>query len=328
MNARLPSRPLGSTLTTSSIGFGGGAISGEGGGYGFGALSEKQAIELLQGAFERGVTLFDTAPIYGFGTSEKRIGLALSGNASLRKELTIVTKLGVTWDADKKVRVDNSRDVTLRMLDQSLKDLRTDYVDLYMIHWPDPRTPLEETMKTLSRCKEEGRIKAIGACNFDPASLARAQSVAPVDVIQNQFSLLMQEPKDALFPLCKAEGKGFMAYGPLAKGLLAGTVSSDRTFDAFDFRGKGDKIKKQYEAVRAQLDEIGRCAKRMGVGMGQLSVAWALSHPELSVALCGSKSLAQLQEMLDAAQLTLPQDIKASLDALARAATPLFAKES
>jgi len=185
----LQKKKFGPNLETTAVGFGGGAISGDGGGYGFGNVEEKEACRVLEYAFERGIRLFDTAPIYGMGTSEKRIGLALSKNKQIRSEMTLVTKLGVTWDADKKVRIDNSPDVTWRMLEQSLKDLQTDYVDVFMIHWPDANVPVEQTMEVLAKMKQQGLIRATGVSNFSPELIARAQKVTPIDILKGDFSL-------------------------------------------------------------------------------------------------------------------------------------------
>lgn len=326
MTAQLKTRALGKHLTTTVVGFGGGAVSGEGGGYGFGAISESQATEVLQAAYERGIRLFDTAPIYGFGLSEERMGLALAGNSAVRKNIVLVSKLGVTWDKDRKVTVDNSPECVRRMLEESLTRLKTNYLDVYMIHWPDPKTPVEKTMEALVKAKEEGLIRCIGASNFDTELLGRAQSVGAIDVLQSRFCALDETPKNTLFEACRTQGIGFMSYGTLAKGILAGTVKPGRAYDVSDFRGRGSQVQQQYEAVAKNVERFFGLARDLSMSPSQLAAAWVLSHPEVSVALCGSKSVAQVEEVCQAASVDFSAEVKKELDLLATAATPAFVK--
>lgn len=320
-------RKLGPTLTTSLIGFGGGSISGDAGGYGFGNITEKQSCDLLQYAFERGIRLFDTAPIYGMGNSEVRMGLGLAKHKDIRSQITLVTKLGVTWDDSGKVFIDNSPENTKRQLETSLKRLQTDYLDLYMVHWPDPKVDIEKTMRVLVDAKAQGTIRAIGICNFDAQGIKRAQTVGNVDVFQNDFSVLNASVRDELFPLCRNEGIGFMSFGTLAKGLLAGTVNSERRYDASDYRSRvPDKFKNIYEALKPQLDEFMSIAKTNNVTPAQLATAWVLAQPETSVALCGSKSNQQIDEVLTALDVSLKSDVVERLNSIAKAATPIFTK--
>lgn len=326
MDTTFPTRALGPRLQTTVVGFGGGAISGEGGGYGFGHVSETEAQDLLAAAWDVGVRLFDTAPIYGFGLSEERIGRYLAANPSRRDEMILVSKLGVTWDDAKRVYTSNAPEVARRMLEESLARLRTDHIDVYFVHWPDPDTPVERTMEVLAKAHEKGTIRAIGVSNFDAAQLERARAVAPVEVLQNRFCLLEGSPRQALFPAARKSGLGFMAYGPLAKGLLSGSVSPGRTFDEVDFRGRGTQIFRQYEASATALERVRVLARELGVTMTQLSLAWVWSNPEVSVALVGSKRREQLEEVARAAELVLPPEVKKELDLISEQVTPAFLK--
>jgi myo-inositol catabolism protein IolS len=173
------------------IGFGAASISGEGGGYGFGAISERDAVQLLEQAFHAGIRLYDTAPIYGFGLSEKRIGLAFQQK---REDVFYVSKGGVTWDQNKRVDKNNHPDVIQKMLEQSLRDLNTDYIDLYMIHWPDERHDIRPAMEVLTKAKAQNKIRFIGLCNTNERDFKKVLVV-----------LVKQEPSTAwaIAPLIK-----------------------------------------------------------------------------------------------------------------------------
>lgn len=317
-------RKLAGSIESSVIGFGGGSISGSSGGYGYGDISEKDAIRVLQHAFEKGITLFDTAPIYGFGSSEERIGKALSGHRDVRSKITLVTKLGVDWDDERNVRTDNSPDTIKRMLEKSLRDLRTDYVDVYMIHWPDSNTPIEVTMKTLSEYRHAGVIRAIGASNFGIELLAKANAVDRIEVIQSEFNAFNNTNAKQLFEHCRTTGTGFMAYGTLAKGILSGRVTKSRVYDPSDFRGKVAFVQKQAENLAALQQDFLGIAKEQGLAPEVLATAYVLNYVETSVALVGMKSEAQVDSLFPAAEVNLPASVVARLDAMCAVATPLY----
>jgi aryl-alcohol dehydrogenase-like predicted oxidoreductase len=305
-------RSLGKNLKVSCLGFGGAALSGESGGYGFGPISENDAIHLLEYAFSKGITLYDTAPIYGFRTSEKRIGCALSGNPQIRKQMTLVSKLGVGWDLElKKRHLNNSPENLKRMLEQSLVDLKTDYLDLYMIHWPDAHIPVETTMEALVQLQKEGVIKAIGVCNFDQNLLQRAEQIGKIDVVQNSFSLLEISPKTELFPFLKENQIGFMSYGSLGKGILSGSVTANRVYDSSDVRHmRGKTFEDQFLSLSPVLKKFFHLASKSGHTPAQLAFLWVLSHEEVGVVLCGAKSSQQLDELLKIKSSSLDVEIK------------------
>ncbi|KAB8029136.1 aldo/keto reductase [Fluviispira multicolorata] len=310
-------RSLGKNLQVSALGFGGAALSGDEGGYGFGKISDEKAHDLLQYAYEKGVTLFDTAPIYGFGNSEKRIGRSLSGVSQIRKKIILVSKLGATWNKEKVRILDNSPDSVKRMLSESLENLKTDYLDLYMIHWPDAKNPLEKTMEALLRAKEEGLIRNIGVCNFDEFQLSRALNVGNVDVLQNPFSMLDITAKNELFTFIKERNIGFMAYGTLAKGMLSGSFSNNKIFDSSDVRSlKGKMFEDLYNSLSPLLKSFFQIAKECSLTPAQLALAWVLSHEEVGVALCGAKSIEQLDDLINQIQYSIPAEAKHILDKL------------
>lgn len=317
-------RNLTKNIPSSVIGFGGGSISGSTGGYGYGDISEEEAIKVLEYAYEKGITLFDTAPIYGFGSSEQRIGKALSRHSGIRKNLTIVSKLGVTWDDELKIRTDNSPDTIKRMLEKSLVDLQTDYIDVYLIHWPDPQTPIEETMKVLSDSKRSGVIKAIGASNFGIDLVNQASQVDRIEVLQSEWNAFNNTNAKQLEEFCRLQAIGFMAYGTLAKGILSGRVNPERKYDKSDFRGKVTFVQKQATKLARQQQEFLAIASKLEVDPAALATAYVLQADFVSTALVGAKNQTQIDSLLAAAHLDLPAEYVAKLDALCTESTPIY----
>jgi aryl-alcohol dehydrogenase-like predicted oxidoreductase len=282
------------------IAFGGAAISGEGGGYGFGDISEKDSIDLLKLAFEHGLRLFDTAPIYGFGLSEVRIGKAFKAN---RDDVFIVSKSGVHWHESKRVDMTNEPKIAQKMLEQSLRDLNTDYIDLYMIHWPDQKFDIRLTMEVLAKAKREGKIKHIGLCNTYPDDFKRAMEVDKIEAIQSEFNLFTNKfVREELFPIIKKENISFMSWGTLDKGILTGRVDDKRKdYDQSDCRSwapwwKDADNSKKFEAMKKLWPQLD---KNNQTGLG-LALSYNLSFPELSVAICGARNRSQLESLIDA----------------------------
>ena len=298
------------------LAFGGAAISGEGGGYGFGEISEQDAIELLQLAFEFGIRIFDTAPIYGFGLSEKRIGKAFKKN---RENVFIVSKSGVTWDQNKRVDMTNDPAVTEKMLEQSLRDLDTDYIDLFMIHWPDSRVDIRRPMEVLYKAQHQGKIKHIGLCNTNPEDLNLAMEIARVEVAQSEFNFFQNSISETLFPLLKKHDLSFMSWGTLDKGILTGRVDEKRKFDESDCRSwapwwKNADNKSKFLAMKKiwpKLDSTNH------TGL-ELALAFNLSFQEVSVALCGARNKTQLESLFRALQNLPKKDLINELVELAK----------
>ena len=280
------------------LGFGGAAISGEGGGYGFGEISEQSALGLLEEALDLGINLFDTAPIYGFGLSEKRIGMAFKNK---REKVFIVSKSGVSWHSTKRVDMTNDPNVAQKMLEQSLRDLQSEYIDLYMIHWPDSKVDIRRPMEVLSKVKGEGKIKHIGLCNTFADDLNKAQEVDSVEAVQCSFSFFERRVREELFPLLKERNISFMGYGTLEKGILTKRVVNQRKFDPSDCRSwapwwkASDKDKKMEIVSR-----LAPLVEKSGYSMLELALGFVLSHNEVSSALCGARNSLQLQNLLKA----------------------------
>lgn len=282
------------------IGFGGAAISGEGAGYGFGDITKDQSINLLKYAYERGYRLFDTAPIYGFGESERRIGEAFK---TIREKVFIVSKSGVTWAENKRVDMTNDPSVTKKMLEQSLKDLNTEYIDLFMVHWPDAKVDIRRVIEVLSKAKLEGKIKHIGLCNTHKEDFSAASEVAKIEVFQSQFNFFEQSAKEELFPICDESRVSFMSWGTLDKGIITGRVNKNRKFDKSDCRSWAPWWKsidkesryKTMEIINLKLNELGHTPV-------EFALSFNLSHPQVTNLLCGARTEAQIDSLIKAYQ--------------------------
>ncbi len=284
----------------SVVGFGGASVSGEGGGYGFGAISESDAVSLLQEAKDAGINLFDTAPIYGFGTSEVRMGKAFKG---CRDEVFLVTKSGVYFDpavAKPAVRIDNSPEITQSMLDESLKRLQTDYIDLYLVHWPDPKTDIRKTMEVLQKAKQESKIRAVGLCNTSQEDIQLASEVMNVDVVQAPFNLWDRKAERELFSTLRDKQIGFMAYGTFDQGMLTGKIKPDHKFDQHDLRAGARWQKKPRDRKFAAIDVLKGMVGEEVQPMVSLALGAVLDSDVTSTALCGVRNSKQLHSTLDA----------------------------
>jgi myo-inositol catabolism protein IolS len=298
------------------LAFGGAAISGEGGGYGFGDISEADSIELLNMAYDSGLRIFDTAPIYGFGLSEVRMGLAFR---QMRDKVFLVSKSGVTWGDNKRVDMSNDPAVTTRMLEQSLRDLQSDYIDLYMIHWPDQRVDIRRPLEVLSKARAQGKIKHIGLCNTNLAELELAQEIDRIEVVQSEFNFFQNEANEKLFPYLKKNDISFMSWGTLDKGILTGRVDEKRKFETSDCRSwapwwKNADNKSKFDAMKKIWPLLDR-HHHSGL---ELALGYNLSFPELSVALCGAKNPAQLLSLFKALENLPSKDFLSEASELAK----------
>ena len=251
-------------------------------------------------SFDQGINFFDTAPVYGFGHSEKLIGKALK---SVRDKVILATKCGLRWDKESlgSLRKDASRKSILEEIDQSLKRLGTDWIDLYQVHWPDAETSQQETMETLLEIQEQGKIRFIGVSNYSAEQIKECLQYAKVVSLQPEFSLLAREIEKETIPLCIENNIGIVAYSPLASGVLTGKYDKDTKFT--DWRSKGiigtftgdgfvENIKK--------VDQLKAIALEEGKTCGQVAINWVLRQPGLATALVGVKNSEQMGENLKA----------------------------
>ena len=259
-----------------------------------------KSIDSIKKAYDLGINFFDTAPVYGFGHSEKLIGKALK---PFRDKVIIATKCGLRWDKRSlsALRKDASRESILEEVDQSLKRLDTDMIDLYQVHWPDIETDQKETMETLLAIQETGKIRHIGISNYSAEQIKDCLQYGKIVSLQPEFSLLEREIQKDTIPLCLANDIGVIAYSPLSSGVLTGKYDKNTKFEDWrskgiigTFTGKG--FVKNIEKVN-RLKEI---ANTEGKTCGQIAINWVLRQEGLVTALVGVKNSKQVQENMGA----------------------------
>jgi aryl-alcohol dehydrogenase-like predicted oxidoreductase len=272
------------------------------GGWMWGGTDQREAIATIHAALNQGINLIDTAPVYGFGASEEIVGAALDG---VRSQTVIATKTGLEW-RDGKIYRNASRARIMREIDDSLRRLRTDYIDIYHVHWPDPLVPVEETAEAMRSLYEQGKIRAVAVSNFSTSQMDRFRKVAPLHVLQPPYNLFERGIEAEILPYCQANGIVTLGYGALCRGLLSGRMRADTVFNGDDLRRIDPKFQPprfaQYlDAVR-QLDELAQ--RRFHRRVIQLAVRWMLDQG-ISVALWGGRRPNQLDAALDVAGWSL-----------------------
>jgi myo-inositol catabolism protein IolS len=278
------------------IGFGGAAVSGEGGGYGFGDIQQQQAINLLLYAYEQGVTIFDTAPIYGFGESERRIGEAF---ANCRDQVFIVSKSGVSWHESKRINMTNDPLVATKMLEESRQRLNSDYIDLYMIHWPDTSVDIRRPMEVLAKAQANGVIRHIGLSNTNADDLTAAMEIAPIEVIQQEHNIFAPPTSETLTALVQKFNISVMGYGTYDKGILTGRVTKGRKFDASDLRSWAPWWKKSNPDQRVErATQLRSAIKKEQVDPIAFSLAYSQLIRGVHTSLCGTRTKEQIDSTL------------------------------
>ena len=312
-------RPFGRTgLDVSAVGFGCWEVGG-----GYGQVDEAAFGPAVNRALDLGVNCFDTAEGYGMGASEEALGRALG---SRRDEAVIVTKFGMNYKDMPNLR-DSSADRVRASIDKSLKNLGTDWVDVYMIHWPDRNTPFAETMGALQELVDAGKIRAVGVSNFQLAEIEACAETRPVDVVQYGYNMFDRRMETEILPYCQEHGIGFMGYGSLAFGLLTGTFTEDHDFGTADWRSRQGKMGaiKMFAAlfgeetfpnnVRA-VEELKGIAARYDKSLPQFALAWAVAHPGVSTALVGCRNVDELEDNVGAVGWSISDDDLAEIDAI------------
>jgi aryl-alcohol dehydrogenase-like predicted oxidoreductase len=300
------------------------------GGARYGASDDRDALRAIAAALDCGITCFDTAPSYGNGHAEALLGRGLAGR---RAAAVIVTKGGLVWDAESHVLGRDSRSAAIEShLAGSLERLGTDYVDLFLVHWPDPAVPLEEVMETLERIAASGRARYVGVSNFTGAQLARsAPALRTTRLAADQISLSLFDRRWArdVLPTCEGLGIGVMAYGPLAHGLLTGTLGRSTVFDESDWRRGGTLFGQalmtpgNFERNLDVVDRLAEVARGEGLTLPQLAIAWVLAHGPVTVALIGARTPEEIAQAARASGVRLNDGVRARIDAAMRDAAGL-----
>jgi aryl-alcohol dehydrogenase-like predicted oxidoreductase len=312
-------RQLGSSaVKASAISFGAWAI----GGWQWGGADRKDALEAIKVSFEAGVTSIDTAPVYGQGLSEEIVGEAIKGIP--RDEIQIMTKFGLSWDTPKGefhfASKDNfgnpiiinryaARDVIIKECEDSLRRLGTDYIDLYQIHWPDPGTPIAETMETLLRLQEQGKIIAAGVSNYSVSQMEEAEQTISLASNQVPYSMVLRDIEKELVPYCLKNSKALIIYSPLQRGLLTGKIKPGHQFNDGDSRaGVRFYTRQNIERTNTFLEALQPMANEKGISLAQLVLKWTIEQPGITVALAGARNAAQALENARAADVQLAKE--------------------
>ena len=307
-------------LQVSPICFGTWQLGGD-----WGSFDERDATAAIRHALELGVNFFDTAQAYGFGASERLLGRALAPELrSHRDEVVIATKGGLRPDGNGGIVRDASRAWLRDGVEQSLRALGVDHIDLYQLHWPDPAVPMAETAGALQDLVDEGKLRHVGVSNFDPRQMAAFAQTRPVETLQPPYHLFRRDIEAEVLPYCAEHDIGVLVYGPLAHGLLTGAIDENTTFEASDWRGssplfEGEALHRNLEVVRS----LGRLAGELGTSVSALAIAWTLANPAVDVAIVGARHAAYIEASVGAANVRLSTDDLAEIDAIMDGAVPV-----
>ncbi len=277
-------------------------------------IEDAQSEAAVRAAFEAGITTFDTAEIYGKGHAERILGKAL---AAVRGQVVLASKVFANH---------LKYDQVIQACNRSLKNLATDVIDLYQIHWPagsfgSPRVPVAETMGALNDLQTAGKIRAIGVSNFSAAQIQEAAQYGRIDSLQPPYSLFWRHLESDALDYCQANAITILAYSPMAQGLLTGKFGPDHRFEKGDHRAKSKLFKPEtFANVQAALKELRPIAARNGVSLAQLALAWVLSHPN-TCAIAGARGAGQIRESAAAAEVVLPAADLAEMDRISRTVT-------
>jgi aryl-alcohol dehydrogenase-like predicted oxidoreductase len=308
-----------SGLEVSRIAFGTWQLGGE-----WGQFDENTAVAAIRRARELGVNFFDTAQAYGFGASEAILGKALRDELSRdRDELVIATKGGLR-QTDSGLARDASPEWLRKGVDSSLTALGIDHIDLYQVHWPDPTVPAAETAGALAELITDGKIGHVGVSNYNSAQMAEFSATLPVETLQPPYHLFRREIEDEVLPYCLDNNIGVLVYGPLAHGLLTGTMSVHTAFVDGDWRAtstvfRGGAYRRNLATVRA----LEKFAANRGISVSQLAIAWTLANPAVHVAIVGARQVSHIEDSLRAVDISFTDSDLDEIETIMDEATPV-----
>ena len=306
MQTTMQTKQLGnSDLHITPIGFGAWAIGGNNWAFGWGSQDDQDSIAAIQRSLDLGVNWIDTAAIYGLGHSEEIVAKALKGRA---QRPYIFTKCSLTWNDQRETGNSLKQDSIRREVDASLRRLEVEAIDLYQIHWPNPDADIEEGWTTLSKLKQEGKVRYIGVSNFNVAQLQRAAAIAPVTSLQPPYSLVNPAVETEILPFCKDHNIGVIVYSPMQSGLLTGAMTLERVANLPDDDWR--KRSKEFQQPRLSrnlklvelLHQIGQPHGRLP---GEVAIAWTLNNPAVTAAIVGGRTAKQVEGIIGAGEFRL-----------------------
>ncbi|MEP1217431.1 MAG: aldo/keto reductase [Marinobacter sp.] len=308
----MDTRTLGNTdIKVTPVGLGTWAI----GGWMWGGTDEAQSIDTVHRAIDKGIGLVDTAPVYGFGRSEEIVGKALANGR--REKVALATKVALDWNDDQnKVWRDATASRIEQEVEDSLKRLQTDRIDIYQVHWPDPQTPMEETARALENLYKAGKIRAIGVSNFTPSQMDELQKTVPLHSLQPPYNLFERGIEQEILPYCRENSIATITYGGLCRGLLSGKMREDTQFTGDDLRKNDPKFQgeryRQYLNAVAELDAFAQ--ERYQKNVLALALRWLVDQPGVTTALWGARRPEQLDPVDEIDGWSLDKEAMAAID--------------
>jgi len=312
-------RKLGKTdLEITPVTFGAWAI----GGWMWGGADKKDAIDALHTSLDIGISTIDTAPVYGFGRSEEIVGEAIKGKP--RDKIEILTKYGLRWENDKgefffeskdnngnpiKIYKYASADSIVQECEESLQRLGTDYIDLYQIHWNDPTTPIDESMKAVDKLLKDGKIRYAGVCNYNVDQMAQANSNIPLASNQVPYSMVLRDIEKNVVPWCLNNEVGILAYSPLQRGVLTGKLKPGHKFNEGDHRAGMSFYKPEnIQRINNFLENTNPIKEKYNITNAQLVLNWTLQQPGITSVLAGARNAQQVKDNAGAAEFMLSKE--------------------
>jgi aryl-alcohol dehydrogenase-like predicted oxidoreductase len=309
-------RQLGNSgMRLTPIGIGAWAMGGAGWKFSWGKQDDAESIAAIHAALDHGVNWIDTAAVYGLGHSEEVVGKALQGRAS---KPYVFTKCERRWDEDRKIYPCLKRESIRLELENSLRRLKLDVIDLYQMHWPEPDQDVEEGWSALAELQQEGKVRWIGVSNFNAAQMDRARRIAPVTSLQPPYSLLARDIEASTLPYALEHKIGVIVYSPMKSGLLTGAMTRERIagMDPDDFRKNTAPFQEPKLSRNLELaDLLKRIASGHGRTAGEAAIAWTLRNPAVTAAIVGMRSAAQVKGVIGALEFRLSDDEAREIEA-------------
>jgi aryl-alcohol dehydrogenase-like predicted oxidoreductase len=304
-----------SDLEITPIGIGAWAMGGGGWQFAWGAQDDEESIAAIHRALDLGINWIDTAAIYGLGHSEEVVAQAIAGR---RDKPLVFTKCGIVWN-ERRENVRTIEPESIRKeVEQSLKRLKVDVIDLYQIHWPEPDRLVEAAWTAMAELQRAGKVRYIGVSNFNADQMRRAQAIAPITSLQPPYSIIAPEIEKEILPYAQANGIGVIIYSPMKSGLLTGAMTRERiaAMPADDFRQRTPNFQEPLLTRNLELaDLLKTIGQRHGRSAGEVAIAWTLRHPAVTAAIVGMRSAKQVDGVIGAAEFRLSSD---EIDEIAR----------
>jgi aryl-alcohol dehydrogenase-like predicted oxidoreductase len=316
----MQTRQLGKTdLFITPLGFGSWAIGGGGYQFGWGSQDDRESIAAINRALDLGINWIDTAAVYGLGHSEEIVSRAIKERA---ERPYIFTKCSMLWDQNGNISHSLKQDSIRREVEDSLRRLQVEAIDLYQMHWPNPETDIEEGWSTLSDLKREGKVRHIGVSNFNIEQLQRAMAIDRVDTLQPPYSLIHPNVEDEILPFCEKNGIGVIVYSPMMSGLLSGKMTRERinNFSQDDWRRNNPEFQEPRLYRNLWLAELLKnIGRHHGLSAGEIAIAWALRLAAVTGAIVGGRNPNQVDGIVGAADFRLSENEIDGIDRFARA---------